>query len=65
MELLMSRSEAILGNCRKKRNGRGVIAGVDSESLREMSEKLKLHLNKSTASIKYLLERSYLYILRK
>lgn len=30
---------------RRKRNDRGVIAGVDSESLREMSEKLNLDLN--------------------
>jgi hypothetical protein len=41
-----ARSCGDLGKRREKRNGRGVIAGSDSESLREMSEKLKLHLNK-------------------
>lgn len=38
MEMLMSGVEANLGKCQEKRNGRGVIAGGDSESIREMSE---------------------------
>lgn len=44
METLILVDEAAYGKV-KKRNDRGVIAGIDSESLREMSEKLNLDLN--------------------